>query len=117
MLDNLISQLDHLGIACPKCDRLRRYRVRRLAMQHGRDATGSTLQCIAENRVPFDAVFRSPAFKRGDCSDSSRNSLTGQGNDKLSFLPYLIELADKQLNVDARDTTCAHVRGRPAVRL
>jgi hypothetical protein len=34
---DLIGQLDHLEIACPKCDRLGRYSVRRLALQHGRD--------------------------------------------------------------------------------
>jgi hypothetical protein len=34
---DLIGQLDHLEIACPKCDRLGRYSVRRLALQYGRD--------------------------------------------------------------------------------
>lgn len=34
---DLIGQLDHLEIACPKCDRLGRYSVRRLALQHGRE--------------------------------------------------------------------------------
>jgi hypothetical protein len=33
---DLIGQLDHLEIACPKCDRVGRYSVRRLALQHGR---------------------------------------------------------------------------------
>jgi hypothetical protein len=34
---DLIGQLTHLEITCPKCDRLGRYSVRRLALQHGRD--------------------------------------------------------------------------------
>jgi len=34
---DLIGQLDHLEIVCPKCDRLGRYLVHRLAMQHGPD--------------------------------------------------------------------------------
>jgi hypothetical protein len=34
---DLIGQLDHLEIACPKCDRLGRYSVRRLALQYGRN--------------------------------------------------------------------------------
>ena len=34
---DLIGQLEHLEIACPKSDRLGRYSVRRLAMQYGRD--------------------------------------------------------------------------------
>jgi hypothetical protein len=35
--DDLIGQLTHLEIACPKCDRLGRYSVRRLALQYGRE--------------------------------------------------------------------------------
>jgi hypothetical protein len=34
---DLIGQLEHLEIACPKCERLGRYSVRRLALKHGRD--------------------------------------------------------------------------------
>ena len=34
---DLIGQLDHLEIICPKCDRLGRYLVHRLAMEHGPD--------------------------------------------------------------------------------
>jgi hypothetical protein len=34
---DLIGQLEYLAITCPKCDRLGRFSVRRLALQHGRD--------------------------------------------------------------------------------
>ena len=34
---DLIGELEHLAIACPKCHRLGRYSVRRLALQYGRD--------------------------------------------------------------------------------
>jgi hypothetical protein len=34
---DLIGQLEYLAITCPKCDRLGRYSVRRLALQYGRD--------------------------------------------------------------------------------
>jgi hypothetical protein len=35
---DLIGKLDHLEIACSKCDRLCRFSVRRLALQYGREA-------------------------------------------------------------------------------
>jgi hypothetical protein len=34
---DLIGRLDHLEIVCPKCERLGRYSVHRLAMEHGPD--------------------------------------------------------------------------------
>jgi hypothetical protein len=32
-----IDQLEYLAITCPKCERLGRYSVRRLALQYGRE--------------------------------------------------------------------------------
>ncbi|HLN09507.1 MAG TPA: hypothetical protein VK281_11210 [Xanthobacteraceae bacterium] len=34
---DLIGQLEELVVTCPKCHRVGRYSVRRLALQHGRD--------------------------------------------------------------------------------
>jgi hypothetical protein len=48
---DLIGQLDHLEIACPKCDRLGRYSVRRLALQWLAGGTYAWPVLVSENRT------------------------------------------------------------------
>jgi hypothetical protein len=70
---DLIGQLEHLEIACPKCDRLGRYSVRRLAMQYGAQARRPV-----GRRRGLNVCFAPKGAKRSDGSQGLKSAITGR---------------------------------------
>jgi hypothetical protein len=56
-LGYLIGQLEYLAITCPKCDRVGRYSVRRLALQYGRDGRLTDWVGLMTNDCPRKISF------------------------------------------------------------